>query len=257
MRMHSTTRANPARVGRIIQAIICFPVLYLGVTTPTHAQDISSIKSALAAKQCPASEYSHITYDDRGCGWSAQKACDDRYKAPGEAWQDCYSKTNECRKQIDADNQVINEANRVFRQCNQNKSETDRSSTGSQPRIGNSSPGSPSQNDSDSSDLASRLAAQRAKNATADDVRRQQDQQFSDTVHSAQQQYQQYKAREQAEQAAQERARQAAQQRASERPQTDIHACANECMEENKSSYDDREACITSRCGVACYYYCK
>lgn len=196
----------PAQSSRIIQFIGCSLILFLGAITPARAQDISSIKSMLAAKQCPPSEYSRISYDDRGCGWPAQKACDQRYRAPSQAWQDCYHQLGECRKQIDADNQVVYEANRVFRLCNQHQSDTDQSSTGSRPKTGHSSSNSPSQNDSGSSDLASRLASQRAKNATADEVRRQQDQQFSDTVRSTQQQYQQFKAREQTEQAANPRA---------------------------------------------------
>lgn len=199
-------KSDPATSSRIIPFIGCLLILFLGVTTPAHTQDISSIKSMLAAKQCPASEYSRITYDDRNCGWSAQKACDQRYRAPSQAWLDCYHQMGECRKQIDADNQVIYEANRVFRLCNQHQSEIDQSSTDSRPRTGYSSPGSPSQNDYGSSDLASRLAAQRQKNATADDIRRQQDQQFSDTVRSTQQQYQQFKAHEQAEQDARRQA---------------------------------------------------
>lgn len=232
-------------------------LFFLSDAPPTRAQDISSIKSGLAAKICPASEYSHITYDDRGCGWSAQKACDEQYRAPSAAWQDCYSKTNECRKQIDADNQVIDEANNVYRQCQQRRPDIDQASTDNRQRPG----GSSSQGNSGSSDLASRLAAQRAKNATADEARQQQDQQFNDTVRSTQQQYQQYQAQKRAEQAAQERARaaerQRADQRASEQTRVDKNACTNECLDENPSSYDDRETCIRSRCGLACYYYCN
>jgi len=200
----------------VIQFIACSLVVFLCATTPARAQDISSIKSMLAAKQCPASEYSRISYDDRGCGWSAQKACDQRYQS-GPAWQDCYHRLKECRDQIDADNQVIYEANRVFRLCNQHQSDTDQSATASRPKTGYSSPGSPPQNGSETSDLSSRLAAQRAKNATADDVRRQQDQQFGDTVRSTQQQYQQLKAQEQAEQAA--KARASSQQKSARRNQ--------------------------------------
>lgn len=200
--MKLAVRGNPTKVGRIIQAMGFALLFLLSATAPIRAQDISSIKSALAAKICPASEYSRITYDDRNCGWSAQKACDERYRAPSAAWQDCYGKINECRKQIDADNQVIYEANRVFRLCNQHPSDTDQSSTLGRPRSGYSSSDSPSHNDSESSDLARRLAAQREKNTTTDDVRRQQDQQFNDTVRSTQRQYQQFKAREQAEEAA-------------------------------------------------------
>lgn len=139
----------------------------------------------LAAKQCPASEYQRITYDDRNCGFSGQKACDQQYSAPGQAWQDCYHHLNVCREQIDADNQVIQEANRVYVAC----------------QAKHSSSGSP--NNSGSSDLASRLAAQQAKNSDSDEVRRQQDQQFSATVQSAQQGYQQQKAAELAEALAQ------------------------------------------------------
>lgn len=139
------------------------------------AQDISSIKSALAAKQCPASEYSHIHFDDRNCGFSGQKACDQRYSAASQAWQDCYHRLHQCQEQIDADNKVIDESNHVYAACQANHSSS------SPPNV------------SGSSNLASLLAAQQAKNSGADDVRRQQDQQFNDTVQSTQKRYQQQK----------------------------------------------------------------
>ncbi|WP_456798608.1 hypothetical protein [Bradyrhizobium sp. USDA 4473] len=92
-------------------------ILWLGAITPSSAQDISSIKSTLAAKQCPAAEYSHLHYDSRGCGFSGQKACDQQYSAPGQAWQDCYHQLHLCQEQIDADNKVIDEFNRVYAAC--------------------------------------------------------------------------------------------------------------------------------------------
>jgi hypothetical protein len=151
-------------------------ILWLGAITASPAQDISNIKSALAAKQCPAAEYSHLHYDSRGCGFSGQKACDQQYNAPGQAWQDCYHRLHLCQEQIDADNKVIDESNRVYAAC--------------QPKHSSSNP----PNVSGSSDLASRLAAQQAKNSGTADVRRQQDQQFADTVQSTQRRYQQQKA---------------------------------------------------------------
>ena len=239
-------KSDPAMSSRIIQFIGCALIFFLGANALARAQDISSIKSMLAAKQCPASEYSRITYDDRGCGYSMQKACDQGYRAPSQAWQDCYSKMGDCRKQIDADNQVIYEANRVFRLCNQHKSDVDQSSTGSQPRTGYSSSSSPSQNDSGSSDLASRLAAQRAKNATADDVRRQQDQKFSDTVRSTQQQYQQFKAQEEAEQ-------EARQQAARQSRRYEQRAQSSECVPKDLG-YGNY--CYYKKCGVYADHAC-
>jgi hypothetical protein len=184
-------------------AITGLSLLFFGTPTPMHAQDIVGLKSMLAAKQCPASETPRISYDDRDCGFSGQKACDQKYRAPSQAWQDCYHQLELCHRQIDADNKVIAEANHIYQLCHQPKSNPDQSATGAQPKAGGSSAGSDNiQQNSTSSDLASRLATQRGKNATAADVQRQQDQQFSDIVRTQQQQYQQAKAaREQAEQA--------------------------------------------------------
>jgi hypothetical protein len=246
-------------------AITGFFLLLPAMPAPVHAQDVVGLQSMLAAKQCPPSEFSRISYDDRSCGFSAQKACDQQYRAPSQAWQDCYHQLDVCRKQADADNQVITEANRVYRSCHQPKSNSDQSATGMQPKAGGSSAGSDNlQHNSTSSDLASRLATQRRKNATAADVQRQQDQQFSDIVRTQQQQYQQAKAaREQAEQAAREREAREQTPRVQERTQQGgnewarKNRCANECIDENRSSYDDRESCITSRCGFSCYYNCS
>jgi len=210
---------NPAILIRLMRLAGCSLILLLGTAAPSLSQDISSIKSMLAAKQCPPSEYSRISYDDRGCGFSGQKACDQRYRAPSDAWQDCYHQLKLCHDQIDADNQVIYEANRVFHACQQHKADADQSLTGSQPKAGYSSSGPSSPGNSGSSDLASRLAAQQAKNATANDVRQQQDQQFSDSVQSAKQEYQQYKAQEQAEQEAREQEQRRNQQRLRTRDQ--------------------------------------
>jgi hypothetical protein len=169
-----------AMASRPIQRAGCALIFFLGATAPTFAQDISSVKSMLAAKQCPPSEYSRIRYDDRNCGYPAQKACDDRYRAPSQPWQECYDQLNLCRKQADADNQVINEANRVYRDCQQRKSDADYSNqkTSSTSQGGGSESGS---------DLARRLASQTAKNTTAGDVRLQQDRRFSNAVESAKQ----------------------------------------------------------------------
>jgi hypothetical protein len=131
---------------------------------------------------CPAAEIAIINANDR-CNPNGReaKACDQRFPAASAAWQNCYYGIEQCRKQVDEDNRVSYKSNEVFRRCHQR--------------------------DAASSTLASRLASQQAKNATANDVRRRQDQQFSDTVREQQQQYQQRKAaREQAEQARQKQA---------------------------------------------------
>jgi hypothetical protein len=192
----------------------CSLILFLGATTPTRAQDISSIKSMLEAKpkQCPPTTYRSIYYGDAGCG--------DRSLSTLQGEQ--------CQNRVDADNKIIDEANRLYQECQKQLSDTNQSSTGNRPKNGNSS-NLPSQNNSGSSDLASRLAAQQSRNATADDVRREQDQQFSETVRSTQQEYQQYKAQEQ----------QAATDRALNACQHDYNADLRECAGNTEEYYKE------------------
>ncbi|MGY3582392.1 hypothetical protein ACVIGB_000684 [Bradyrhizobium sp. USDA 4341] len=162
---------QPSVLNHIAWLIGSVMILVLGSIAPSSAQDLSAIKSTLAANQCPTTKYSHIHYDDRNCGFSGQKSCDQQYSVSSQAWQDCYHRLQLCHDQIDADNKVIDESNRIYAGCH-----TEQSSSGS-----------PSS--STSSDLASRLASQQARNTNSDDARRQQDRQFSDTVQSEQEAY--------------------------------------------------------------------
>jgi hypothetical protein len=184
-----------AILNRLARIAGCAIIFSFGATATSSADDIESVKAGLAAKQCPAAEIAIINGNDR-CNPNGResKACDQRFPAASAAWQNCYYGIEQCRKQVSEDNDVIYKSNEAFRQCHR----SDAASSKTLPMGGKGVP---------ASDLAGRLAAQQAKNATADDVRRQQDQQFNDTVRAHQQQYQQRNAaREQAERARQKQA---------------------------------------------------
>jgi hypothetical protein len=99
---------------------IAAALISVSAISPSLSQDISSIKTTLAAKQCPPAEISPIDVYQRCGGASAEQACDRQYPLASTAWQQCYAKLKECADQVSEDNQVIFESNRVYRLCHAN-----------------------------------------------------------------------------------------------------------------------------------------
>jgi hypothetical protein len=127
------------------------------------AQDIESLKSTLRAKQCPPAAYPHINVFEKCNSREEAKACDQKYPPASVAWQNCYHDIDVCWKKVDADNEVINESNRIFRGCHRDNSADSRSS----PSTAKASPTGPS-----SSDLESSIKDAKAKNAARESAAR-------------------------------------------------------------------------------------
>jgi hypothetical protein len=101
-----------------IGAAIAAALLLVSAISPALSQDISSIKSMLAAKMCPASLLDEISYSSRDCGDAKWHACDRLlYDSGGK---ECWADLHACQKQVEADNEVIRESNRVYRVCHAN-----------------------------------------------------------------------------------------------------------------------------------------
>jgi hypothetical protein len=93
--------------------------LCLAVAQAEEATSLSDLRNKIGGA-CPA-DLRRVTLIDANAKCNPQqsvtKSCDAKYQAPTKAWQACYEEVNECRRQVDEQNQTIYDYNDWIAKC--------------------------------------------------------------------------------------------------------------------------------------------
>jgi hypothetical protein len=151
-----------------------FAALFVFISTDvTRAEvSLSEMKNAIGGV-CPADlrRVSLIDANDK-CDphLSVSKACDSKFQAPSSQWQQCYDDIQECRRQVDQENQTVYDYNDWIAKC---------TSAAAKRESSNPSPKVTTNGNATSDDFASRLEAAKKRNKQMEETNGKQQQEFS------------------------------------------------------------------------------
>ncbi|WP_027552251.1 hypothetical protein [Bradyrhizobium sp. Cp5.3] len=94
-------------------------ILFLASHANADMISLSDMKNQIG-RACPAS-LTRVSIIDANArcnpNMSVTKACDAKYEAPGKAWHACYEQVEECRRQVDEENQTVYDYNDWIAKC--------------------------------------------------------------------------------------------------------------------------------------------